>query len=136
MVARCSHLLRFVPFDSLLDNCMARASDHSALATLAALQLSPETQVWFCLWQMRLTLQTPCAYILHCKARCNGDDHGLSNANSDVGHLICHCRTKPLPIVWRVVHSPPRRHAICINSSITQVVQSCGMAGLARPQVR
>ena len=44
-VARCSHLFRFVPLDSLLDNCMARASDHSALSTLAALQLSPETQV-------------------------------------------------------------------------------------------
>jgi hypothetical protein len=45
MVARCSHLFRFVPLDSLLDKCMARASDHSALSTLAALQLSPETQV-------------------------------------------------------------------------------------------
>ncbi len=45
MLARCSHLFLFVPLDSLLDNCMARASDHSALSTLAALQLSPETQV-------------------------------------------------------------------------------------------
>ncbi len=101
MVARCSHLFRFVPLDSLLDKCMARASDHSALSTLAALQLSPETQVYFCLWQILVTLQPPCAHGLHRKARCNGDDYGLSHVISDVCHAICHCRTKPLPTVWR-----------------------------------
>lgn len=44
-MARWTHLFRFVPLDPLLDNCMARASDHSALSTLAALQLSPDELV-------------------------------------------------------------------------------------------
>jgi len=133
-VARCSHLFRFVPLDSFLDNCMARASDHSALSTSAALQLVPDTQMWFSPSnEFDVAGQTPHAgaRIFHGNARCNGDDNGLS---TDVGHSICHCRTKPLPVVWRHDSFTSKTTPLCMNSPMTEVVQGCGMAGLVRPQ--
>ncbi len=63
--------------------------------------------------------------------------------------MACHMSSQMYVMQYAIVgqsHCPqfgdrtrslPRQHSICVNSLMTQqVVQGCGMAGLARPQVR